>query len=81
MSKTIAATRPPLAKDVASGASDPMAISLEPFERQFLDFGEACKKGRKPLVSGEEGYRALEVVVSAYESCRRGEKILSRIEC
>ena len=24
---------------VASGASDPMAISLEPFERQFLDFG------------------------------------------
>jgi predicted dehydrogenase len=66
---------PPLAKDVASGASDPMAISLEPFERQFLDFGEACKQGRKPLVSGEEGYRALEVVVSAYESCRRGEKI------
>ena len=64
----------PLAKDVASGASDPMAISLEPFERQFLDFGEACKTGRKPSVSGEEGYRALEVVVSAYESCRRGEK-------
>src|SRR5690349_3161068 len=27
---------PPLATQVASGASDPMAISLEPFERQFL---------------------------------------------
>lgn len=65
----------PLATNVASGASDPMAISLEPFERQFLDFGEACKTGRTPLVSGEEGYRALEFVVSAYESCRRGEKI------
>ncbi|HYP07861.1 MAG TPA: Gfo/Idh/MocA family oxidoreductase [Bryobacteraceae bacterium] len=65
----------PLASDVASGASDPMAISLEPFERQFLDFGEACKTGRAPLVSGEEGYRALEVVTSAYESCRTGEKI------
>ena len=66
---------PPLASDVASGASDPMAISLEPFERQFLDFGEACKTGRTPLVSGEDGFRALQVVVSAYESCRTGEKI------
>jgi predicted dehydrogenase len=66
---------PPLASDVASGASDPMAISLEPFERQFLDFGEACKTGRQPLVSGEDGYKALQVVLSAYESCRSGEKV------
>ena len=66
---------PPLASNIASGASDPMAISLEPFERQFLDFGEACKTGRQPLVTGEEGYRALEVVLSAYESSRRGEKV------
>lgn len=65
----------PLRSQVMSGASDPMAISTVPFERQFLDFGEACKTGRQPLVSGEEGYRALEVVISAYESCRRGEKI------
>ncbi len=64
----------PVAQEVASGASDPMAISLEPFERQFRDFGEACKTGRKPLVSGEEGYRALEVVISAYDSCRRGRR-------
>jgi predicted dehydrogenase len=66
---------PPLAKDVASGASDPMAISLTPFERQFRDFGEAVRKRKQPLITGEEGYRALEVVVSAYESCRRGEKV------
>jgi UDP-N-acetyl-2-amino-2-deoxyglucuronate dehydrogenase len=66
----------PVAKDVASGASDPMAISLEPFERQFLNFGEACKKGVDPLVSGEEGYRALEVVLSAYKSCREGQKVV-----
>jgi predicted dehydrogenase len=58
-----------------SGASDPMAISTVPFERQFLDFGEACKSGRAPLVSGEEGYRALELVMSAYESARKGEKV------
>ncbi|MGB9604545.1 MAG: Gfo/Idh/MocA family oxidoreductase, partial [Bryobacteraceae bacterium] len=66
---------PPLAKDVASGASDPMAISLTPFERQFLDFGEAIRTGRPPLVSGEEGYRALEIVLAVYRSCREGLKV------
>jgi UDP-N-acetyl-2-amino-2-deoxyglucuronate dehydrogenase len=65
----------PVAKDVASGASDPMAISLEPFERQFLDFGDAIAKGRKPLVAGEEGCEALEVVDAIYRSCRSGEKV------
>ncbi|MCX6625051.1 MAG: Gfo/Idh/MocA family oxidoreductase [Acidobacteria bacterium] len=53
-----------------------MAISLTPFERQFLDFGQAIKTGRPPLISGEEGCRALEVVVSAYQSCREGRKIV-----
>jgi UDP-N-acetyl-2-amino-2-deoxyglucuronate dehydrogenase len=66
----------PVSKEVASGASDPMAISLEPFERQFLDFGDAIAKGRKPLVSGEEGYQALEVVEAVYRSCRTGEKVV-----
>ncbi len=65
----------PVAKEVASGASDPMAISLEPFERQFLDFGDAIQSGRKPLVSGEEGYQALELVDAVYRSCRTGEKV------
>jgi predicted dehydrogenase len=66
---------PPLARDVASGSSDPMAISTAPFERQFLDFGEAIRTGRKPLSSGEDGYRALQVVESIYESCRKGSPV------
>lgn len=66
---------PPLQEHVESGASDPMAIPVTPFERQFLDFGEAIKTGRKPLVDGVEGYKALQIVISVYESCRRGEKI------
>ncbi len=65
----------PIARDVASGASDPMAISLEPFERQFIDFGEAIKSGRRPVSSGEDGLRALQVVESIYNSCRKGEKV------
>lgn len=67
---------PPLAKQVLSGSADPMAIPLEPFERQFRDFGEAIRTGRKPLVSGEEGYRALELVLAAYRSCREGAKVV-----
>ena len=65
----------PVAGAVASGASDPMAISLEPFERQFLDFGEAIAQGRKPLVAGEEGVQAMEIVDAIYRSCRTGEKV------
>ncbi|WP_348269327.1 Gfo/Idh/MocA family oxidoreductase [Edaphobacter paludis] len=60
---------PPLARQEASGASDPMAISITPFERQFLDFGEACKTGRSPACSGADGYRALQLVQNIYRSC------------
>jgi len=66
----------PVTKEIASGASDPMAISLTQFERQFLDFGDAIKKGRKPQVAGEEGYQALEIVDAVYRSCRSGEKVV-----
>jgi predicted dehydrogenase len=52
-----------------------MAISLEPFERQFLDFGDAITQRRKPLVSGEEGVQAMEIVDAIYRSCRTGEKV------
>jgi UDP-N-acetyl-2-amino-2-deoxyglucuronate dehydrogenase len=65
----------PLASTVKSGSSDPMAISLEPFERQFRDFGDAITSKRAPLVSGEEGLHALEIVDAIYRSCRTGEKI------
>lgn len=60
----------PLATSAASGASDPMAISLAPFERQFENFADAIRAKRNPLVDGEEGYRALATVLGIYESCR-----------
>ena len=58
-----------------SGASDPMAISIEPIKRQFRDFAEAIETGRQPLCAGEDGYRALQVVLAVYESARSGEKV------
>ncbi len=66
---------PPLSTNVASGASDPMAISLEPFERQFLDFGEAVKAKSRPLVSGDDGLEALALVDAVYRSCRSGQPV------
>lgn len=65
----------PVEKQVMSGASDPMAIPLTPFERQFLDFGSAVKNRTQPLVSGEEGLKALEIVLGIYESCRSGRPV------
>ena len=65
----------PVAAKAASGASDPMAISLTPFERQFKDFAEACKNGRAPACSGEDGYRALQLVRGIYASCRAEAKV------
>lgn len=59
----------------SSGASDPMAISLAPFERQFRDLIEAHQAGRQPLVSAQDGINALEIVESIYESCRTGQPV------
>ncbi len=65
----------PIASQSRSGASDPMAISLTPFERQFAEFGDACKTGRRPACSGEDGYRALQLVRAIYTSCEVGRKV------
>ena len=67
----------PKSRNWRSNGSSEIAIgSLAPFERQFLDFGDAIAKGRPPLVSGEEGYQALEVVEAVYRSCRTGQKVV-----
>jgi UDP-N-acetyl-2-amino-2-deoxyglucuronate dehydrogenase len=65
----------PLATGSNSGASDPMAISLKPFERQFIDFAEACSAGRAPTCSGIDGFRALQLVRAIYTSCAEGRSV------
>ena len=54
-----------------SGSSDPMAIAVTSFERQFLNFAQAIRTGSPPLASGEAAYRALELVLDIYGSCQR----------
>lgn len=65
----------PVERGGASGAADPMSVSLVSFERQFLDFGEAARRRCPPLVSGDDGYRALELVSAIYRSCREGRSV------
>ncbi len=65
----------PVSQDAKSGAADPMAIALTPFERQLTDFGEACKARRPPNSSGIEAYRALQLVRAIYESCESGRAV------
>jgi UDP-N-acetyl-2-amino-2-deoxyglucuronate dehydrogenase len=66
---------PPLRKLATSGASEPMAIALTPFERQFADFGDACRSSRSPGCSGIDGYRALQLVRGIYTSCAEGRPV------
>jgi UDP-N-acetyl-2-amino-2-deoxyglucuronate dehydrogenase len=73
--KTNAADPAPVEHDVASGSSDPMSIRLTSFERQFQDFADSIRTGREPVVNGEEGYRALEVVLGIYQSCREHKPV------
>jgi UDP-N-acetyl-2-amino-2-deoxyglucuronate dehydrogenase len=71
---------PILQPALASGAADPMAIPLEPFERQARDFAEAIESGKQPLVDGKEGYETLRATLSFYESCRTGRVVrVSRV--
>jgi predicted dehydrogenase len=65
----------PVSLEVASGASDPAAISTTPFERQLFEFGEACKAGRPPACSGLDGFLALQLVRGIYTSCTEGKKV------
>jgi len=65
----------PVAHASKSGASDPLAISSVPFERQLAEFGASCRAGRTPACSGADGYRALALVCGIYHSCEAGVKV------
>ena len=55
-----------------SGASAPMAIPIENLQRGFADFAAAVEAGREPLITGDEGYHALAIVLGVYDAARSG---------
>ena len=44
-------------------------------QRQLSDFGAACREARPPACSGEDGYRALQLVRAIYDLLTRWPKV------
>lgn len=57
------------------GSSVPLAISTEYHRMQIAEFVEALGEGRRPLVTGEDGERAVQVVEAMYRSSADGKEI------
>lgn len=57
---------------VSSGASDPVAsLGHEFHRRQIAETVDAILNNREPLVNGEEGRKAVEIILAIYESSRK----------
>jgi predicted dehydrogenase len=59
----------------SGGSSDPAAISHVYHARQLTDFIQALETGRKPLVDGREGRRAVQVILAVYQSAASGQVV------
>lgn len=57
------------------GASDPGAISFKPHQWQFEDFVKSLDSGRKSIVEGNEGRKAVEIILAVYESAEKGREV------
>ena len=53
-----------------SGAADPRAIGVEGHRRVMADMVEAIVRNRAPLITGEEGRRAVALIESIYAAAR-----------
>jgi predicted dehydrogenase len=59
----------------SGGSSDPSAISHVYHARQLTDFVQALDSGRRPLVDGREGRRAVETIIAIYRSAQTGRPV------
>jgi len=59
-------------RNVSSGAQDPTKkMTHEAHRRQINDMVEAIVHDREPLVNGEEGRKAVEIILAIYESSKK----------
>lgn len=61
--------------ETGGGASDPAAIGFEGHARCFKNVINAIENGEKPLVTGEEARRSVELITAIYESAKTGKAI------
>jgi UDP-N-acetyl-2-amino-2-deoxyglucuronate dehydrogenase len=55
-------------RDLSNGASDPMALDITGHRRQIEDLLAAIQQDRSPMIDGEEGLKALGLVLAIYRS-------------
>jgi len=53
------------------GANDPSAINFDGHLRNFEDVVEAIESGKTPLITGEEGLKAVKVIDAIYRSAKQ----------
>lgn len=59
----------------SGGSSNPAAISHQGHARQLADFVDALRHGRKPLVDGREGRKAVAIIEAIYQSAATGRAV------
>jgi UDP-N-acetyl-2-amino-2-deoxyglucuronate dehydrogenase len=57
------------------GASDPKAISYVGHMEQLKDFVKAIQTGRPPKITGDEGRKAVEIILAIYQSAWTGKRV------
>jgi UDP-N-acetyl-2-amino-2-deoxyglucuronate dehydrogenase len=57
------------------GASDPKAISYVGHMEQLKDFAKAIQTGGKPKITGDEGRKAVEIILAIYQSSWTGKRV------
>ena len=55
--------------------SIPVQENKDSLQRMMREFYGCVKEGRRPVMSGEEGAKDLALVVAAYESLQRGDRV------
>ncbi|OGF44615.1 MAG: oxidoreductase [Candidatus Firestonebacteria bacterium RIFOXYC2_FULL_39_67] len=62
-------------KTTGGAHSDPKAIEFSGHIAHVKDMVEAIKAGRDPMVNGEEGRKAVQIILAIYESSKKGKEI------
>jgi predicted dehydrogenase len=56
-------------------AADPTAIGMSGHIIQLQDFIDAIREDRRPMVTGEDGRAAVEIILAVYQSARTGQPV------
>ncbi|OGS22248.1 MAG: hypothetical protein A2252_06720 [Elusimicrobia bacterium RIFOXYA2_FULL_39_19] len=63
------------AKETQKAITKPTDISWEGHQQVIGDMVSAIKENREPVVTGEDGKKALEIILAIYESSKTGKEI------